>query len=713
MVDEVGARLSVQNRVGFARDMRASAQDVEQVGQEAAQTARRAGLASRALSTMGVAGRSVGRTLGASVAPSRAFALSLGVGVGGLALAARRGWQELQELDKVEKQTAARMKSTGGIANVSARHIRQRSIALESLTSIDENLIGTGQNLLLTFKNVRNELGRGNRIFDRATVSALNLSTAGFGSVDSASKMLGKSLNDPVYGMTALSRAGVTFTAQQKETVARMVEANDTLSAQKLILGEVESQVAGSAKKYGDSIEGMGNRINDGFGDLSRGLMTGLVPIVERYARPFTQWLGDVTDVVNRRGWKAAWNEFVPPEIRHNIDSIAGAVSGALVPAVTAFGIKIGIATMKLAPFLVLGSALADLLGVQVTKSDQLSKSMKEKLGPGLGSAAEKLGALTRELNEMGPGGKAAAGLGLLLGPSLIRGGIGALGRRRAGSIAGTAARGAATAGSVGLGTKIMRSSKKIPLIGTALVALTGAAAFMKKEADDRAAYNEKVRDTIRLFGIEEAERRGLLKISKEMGGFAYSEHGEIGTLKELAPLHRQYMDRLTGSSRAGKYLAQITRDVTGLNKGQMTTLGTLVGGYDELGGALSKHEGQMVNNLLAVGDFRGALRLLKNELQENTRWLDNMSAAGRRAEEQSDWAWRTGRPHVPSGGGGGKGGGGRGGGGGGDNTPAPSGPRPERRTGSRTPVQVTVELKGREVGEAFFDIVDDMAAES
>ena len=88
------------------------------------------------------------------------------------------------------------------------------------------------------------------------SLAALDLSKAGFGDMSSASKMLGKALNDPVKGMTALSRAGVTFSQAQKDQVAALVASGDVLGAQKLILAEVESQVGGAAAAYGKTMPG-------------------------------------------------------------------------------------------------------------------------------------------------------------------------------------------------------------------------------------------------------------------------------------------------------------------------------------------------------------------------------------------------------------------------------------------------------------------------
>ena len=162
-----------------------------------------------------------------------------------------------RESEKVAKTTEAVIKSTGGTAKVTADQVGQLAGSLAAKTGVDDEVIQSGANLLLTFKNVRNEMGEGNNVFDRATQAAVDLSAAGFGSVESSSKMLGKALNDPLQGITALSRAGVTFSEDQKKAIEKMVETGDVLGAQKLIMQEVESQVGGVAEANGLASEKM------------------------------------------------------------------------------------------------------------------------------------------------------------------------------------------------------------------------------------------------------------------------------------------------------------------------------------------------------------------------------------------------------------------------------------------------------------------------
>lgn len=185
---------------------------------------------------------------------------------------------EGREAQKVGALTASIIKSTGGVANVTAKSVSSLAGAISAKTGIDDEAIQTGANLLLTFKNVQNQAGKGNKIFDQATAAAVDLSAAGFGSVDSASKQLGKALNDPIKGVSALGKAGVTFTEGQKEQIAAMVKGGNVLGAQKIILGEVKSQVGGAAAAQATA----GDKMSVAWGNLQETIGTALIPALDK-----------------------------------------------------------------------------------------------------------------------------------------------------------------------------------------------------------------------------------------------------------------------------------------------------------------------------------------------------------------------------------------------------------------------------------------------
>lgn len=201
------------------------------------------------------AGHDAGRTFGTSFGSAAKKLLAAGALFAGVSAVARflgEANEEARESIKVGKTTAQIIKSTGGAAKVTSKQVGDLAGAISLKTGMDDEAIQSGANLLLTFKNVRNEVGTGAKIFDRATLAAVDLSAAGFGSVSSTSKILGKALNDPLKGLTALSRAGVTFTDGQKKQIKKMIEAGDTLGAQKIIMKEVESQVGNVAEAQAD-----------------------------------------------------------------------------------------------------------------------------------------------------------------------------------------------------------------------------------------------------------------------------------------------------------------------------------------------------------------------------------------------------------------------------------------------------------------------------
>lgn len=185
---------------------------------------------------------------------------------------------EAREAQKVGATTTQIVKSTGGAAKITASQVGDLATAISNKAGVDDEAIQSGANLLLTFKNVRNEAGKGNKIFDQATQAAVDLSAAGFGSIDGASKMLGKALNDPVKGISALGRAGVTFTDQQKTQIKTLVKSGKTLEAQKIIMGEVQSQVGGVAAASATAGEKMGVA----FGNFKEQVGTALLPLLDK-----------------------------------------------------------------------------------------------------------------------------------------------------------------------------------------------------------------------------------------------------------------------------------------------------------------------------------------------------------------------------------------------------------------------------------------------
>jgi phage-related protein len=128
---------------------------------------------------------------------------------------------------------------------------------LERSLAVDADIIKAAQTKLATFKNLTASVNEAGGAFDRATVASLDLAAAGFGSAETNAVQLGKALQDPIKGITALGRAGVTFTEQEKAKIKTLVESGDLLSAQNMVLQAIETQVGGTAEAGASSFEKM------------------------------------------------------------------------------------------------------------------------------------------------------------------------------------------------------------------------------------------------------------------------------------------------------------------------------------------------------------------------------------------------------------------------------------------------------------------------
>lgn len=212
-------------------------------------------------------GTAVKAALVAGVAAAGAFAVQLG----------KASIDAAKESMKVAAQTDAVIKSTAGVANVSAEAIGKYSHQLQLMSGVSDETIQSGANMLLTFTNIRNEVGAGNDVFNQATATLLDMSVATGQDMSSAAVTMGKALNDPIAGISALTRVGVQFTQAQKDQIAQMVQAGDTMGAQKVILAELTTQFGGSAAAQGNAMTA-GERLSMRWGDMQEQLGMWLIP---------------------------------------------------------------------------------------------------------------------------------------------------------------------------------------------------------------------------------------------------------------------------------------------------------------------------------------------------------------------------------------------------------------------------------------------------
>lgn len=214
------------------------------------------------------------------------------IGLAAVALQARQGVKGVMEDEAALANLESTLKATGNAANITSDSFFKYANELQATTGTSAAAITQGAALLSTFDKVR-DAGEGqNAIFTRATAAALDLSKKGFGSLDSANKMLGKALQDPVRGIGALSKAGVDFLPSQRDLIKSLVESGDVLGAQRIIMERVEGQVKGTAEAYGQTTQGKIDRAKRSFEELQKALALALLPAMAAIAEGISRVSG-------------------------------------------------------------------------------------------------------------------------------------------------------------------------------------------------------------------------------------------------------------------------------------------------------------------------------------------------------------------------------------------------------------------------------------
>lgn len=245
--------------------------------------------ASAALKNFGNNANSVGDKIAsvakvAGVALLAASAAAVAFGVSSIK-AYSESENELTQLNTV-------LKSTNQVAGVTAQSAIDLSKALQKTTKFSDEQVLSAENLLLTFTAI------GKDIFPQATKTVLNMATALGEDTKSASIQLGKALQDPILGITALRRVGVNFSDAQKEVVKNLVETGRKAEAQKLILKELETEFGGSAEAAGGTFAGSLAKLKNSFNDIQETIGLTIV-------KALTPFLQKVAEFVTKVDWDA------------------------------------------------------------------------------------------------------------------------------------------------------------------------------------------------------------------------------------------------------------------------------------------------------------------------------------------------------------------------------------------------------------------------
>ncbi|KKL76940.1 hypothetical protein LCGC14_2039870, partial [marine sediment metagenome] len=151
------------------------------------------------------------------------------------------------------------IRSTGSAAGLTVSQINQlsESIAFATLAGVKQARDAAA--VLLTFVAISGEE------FKRTLRLSQDLAQLGFGSMRNAAVQLGKALEDPAIGLSALRRVGVSFTPVLREQIILLAELGRSAEAMSLTLKTIEEQTGGAGRVAAGGLTGAIDELGDAF----------------------------------------------------------------------------------------------------------------------------------------------------------------------------------------------------------------------------------------------------------------------------------------------------------------------------------------------------------------------------------------------------------------------------------------------------------------
>lgn len=210
----------------------------------------------------------------------------------------KAGIEKIEELHQATAQVQAALTSTNNAAGLSMKQLEESAKSLSANSKFGRADIFGMQSLLLTFTSVKD------KIFNEAQPAIMDLATRMGGDLKGASIQVGKALNDPIQGMTALRRVGVSFSESQKTVIKHLQETGDLAGAQKIILKELATEFGGSAAAAFNAdplakFTKMMGSLKMAMGEGAMEILESLMPALEMIGEGFKSFGNGIRDVIH------------------------------------------------------------------------------------------------------------------------------------------------------------------------------------------------------------------------------------------------------------------------------------------------------------------------------------------------------------------------------------------------------------------------------
>ncbi|MEM9786795.1 MAG: phage tail length tape measure family protein [Pseudomonadota bacterium] len=296
-------------------------------------------------------------------------ALSIGV-TAPLAIIGRDALRLANEQEDAMALVRNGVETTGAAAGLAADNLFRIASGLQETSRFgDEDILRNVTTQLLTFTNIANDQ------FERSQQAILDVATVLDADLKSTAIQVGKALNDPVKGLSALSRSGITFSEEQTNVIKALAETGRVAEAQSLILDEIENQYGGSAAAAAETFAGQTVQLANAWGDVKEEFGA----IIREFLPPLIDFLRNAVDFVRD----------LDPATKQWAVGLA-AVSAAVGPLLIPLGFMVaGMAALSTPVLALVGTFTAIAAGIIVFRDEiratiefvrDFAKSMSEAL---------------------------------------------------------------------------------------------------------------------------------------------------------------------------------------------------------------------------------------------------------------------------------------------------------------------------------------------
>lgn len=245
------------------------------VGAQTAQAVRELGKVNTALGEQMTTGEKAGAALKKAAIPAAA-------GFAAVSAAAVKATLTAEELASAQTRVSQVYQSMG-YPELADQAIEYAD-ALEKTLGVDEKTILAAQAKLATFSDVAASAD----LMRDATMLAADMAAAGFGDMAGNANGLGKALQDPIAGMSLLTKNGSLTRAEQTAIAEEFARTGDKAAAQAAILEALNKQVGGVAEATADSSA----KMSLAWGEVTEAVGMALLPVLDELA-PIVQDISD------------------------------------------------------------------------------------------------------------------------------------------------------------------------------------------------------------------------------------------------------------------------------------------------------------------------------------------------------------------------------------------------------------------------------------